>query len=193
VFFADGKSDQVKPVAAERPVEYTDNVYDFAFQFPSDWKLQKTPSPGEVGEARVLVQSPRKGGYVMALVGKFGKSVTKEQFERSPNRESAVNGMIEWTIEQVYKQTSRNVGASRMLVSEKRGVPSDVGIKFYISTAHFVKEVPMLVAGVHVIPFGKDYLITFLMITPVDPKAMAENEIMTKVFNSFHIVGERPN
>jgi len=30
------------------------------------------------------------------------------------------------------------------------------------------------------------------MITPVDPKATAENEIMTTVFNSFHIVGERP-
>src|SRR5207247_475510 len=64
-FVANGKSVQVKSVAAQRPVdssditnspmEYTDNVYNFAFQFPSDWKLQKTPPSGEVGEVRVVV------------------------------------------------------------------------------------------------------------------------------------------
>jgi hypothetical protein len=186
-----------RPDAAERPLEYTDHVYDFAFQFPSDWKLQKTPALGEIGELRVLVLSPRKGRSVMAVVTSFGKSFTKEQFERTPDRESIVKRWIEATVEQIHKKTSRDIGASRMIVSEKRALPSDVGIKFYISTAHFLDKAVMSVSSIHVMPFGKDYMVNFVMISPVDPKATAENETedetMKKVFNSFHVVGERPN
>jgi len=42
------------------------------------------------------------------------------------------------------------------------------------------------------VPFEKDYVVSFLMITPVDPKATEENETITNVFNSFHVAGERP-
>jgi hypothetical protein len=50
----------------------------------------------------------------------------------------------------------------------------------------------MLVAGIHIVPFEKPYMVTFTMITPVDRTATADNEIITRIFNSFHLLGERP-
>lgn len=128
----------------------------------------------------------------MALVGHIGRSITKEQFENSPNRDTMLTRMIEFTVDQVYKKASRDIGASSMIVSEKRPLASDVGIKFYIATGSVVENGMVGVAGIHVIPFEKDYMVTFLMIHPVNPKATAENETMTQVFNSFHLIGEPP-
>jgi hypothetical protein len=190
MFFADRGASTTKDGA--RISEYTDNQYNFAFQFPADWKFQKPPAPGEAGEVRVLLQSTRKNSSVMALVGHVGRSITKEQFENSPNRDTMLTTMIDFTVDQVYKKASRDIGASRMIVSEKRPLPSDVGIKFYISTGSVVENGMVAVAGIHVIPFGKDYMVTFLMIHPVNRNATAENETMEQVFNSFHLVGEPP-
>ena len=192
VFVADRQPSQ-NVAAAVRILEYTDNDYSYAFQYPSDWKLQPIPAPGEAGEVRVIVQSASKRSYVQALIGKIGTSVTREQFENNPKRDALVNAMIDLTVEEVYKKLSRTIGASSIVVSEKRALPSDVGIKFYVSTGHVKTGMPVVaVAGKHIIPFGKDYVVSFFMVTPVDPKATAENETLTNVFNSFHVAGERP-
>jgi hypothetical protein len=45
---------------------------------------------------------------------------------------------------------------------------------------------------IHIIPFEKTYVVGFLMVSPLDRAATADNEIMSRVFNSFHILGERP-
>src|SRR5260221_13326117 len=58
--------------------EYTDNEYDFAFQFPADWRMQKLLPPTEIGEIRVIVKHPTATMYVEAIVGKLDKTVTKE-------------------------------------------------------------------------------------------------------------------
>jgi hypothetical protein len=50
----------------------------------------------------------------------------------------------------------------------------------------------MLMAGIHIVPFEKPYMITFTMFTPMDRTATKDNEIITRVFNSFHSLGERP-
>jgi len=177
-----------------RIVEYVDNEYNFAFLFPSDWKLQKMPERGEAGAVRVMVKHPAKPMWVMATVGDIGKSMTKEQFESSPNREAAVAGMIEWTVEQVYKKMSREVGATQMIVSERRALPSNIGVKFYISTAHRTSAGPMmLVAGIHILPFERTHLISFAMVTPLDRAATKDNETIEHVFNSFHVLGEKPS
>jgi hypothetical protein len=177
---------------AEAPLrEYVDHQYQFAFQFPADWKLEKNPPPGEAGEVRAIIRHPTKPMRVMAMVGDIGKTITKREFESSPNRDAMVEGMIELSLEQ-YRKTSRDIGAERMIVSEKRMVPSDAGIKFHISTAHIKGKVTMLMAGIHILPFEKPYLVTFTMITPVDRTATKDNETITRVFNSFHVLGERP-
>jgi hypothetical protein len=185
--------------ADTRLVEYTDNEYGYAFQFPSDWRLQKPPEQGDAGEVRVLVRSPRKATYVFATVGRMGKSTSRRDFEASQNRDAVVNALIEWTIEQVYKKTSREIGASSMMVGEKRPISSPDGIAFYVSTGHFLdvpksqptKKVVVVVAGTHIVPFGKAYIIAFMMVSPLDATATSENETVRRVFNSFHIVRER--
>jgi hypothetical protein len=166
------------------PKEYVDHQYQFAFQFPADWQFEKNPPPGEAGEVRAIVRHPTNGH--------IGKTITKRQFESSPNRDAAVEAMIELSVEQIYKKTSRDIGAERMIVSEKRVQPSDAGIMFYLSTAHIKGSITMLMAGIHIVPFEKRYMITFTMFTPVDRTAPKDNEIITRVFNSFHILGERP-
>lgn len=178
--------------AAEAPPrEFVDHQYQFAFQFPPDWKFEKNPPPGEAGEVRAIVRHPTKPMRVMAMVGGIAKTITKRQFESSPNRDAVVEGMMQLSLGQ-YKKTSRDIGAERMIVSENRMMPSDVGIKFYISTAHIKGKVTMLMAGIHIVPFEKPYMVTFTMITPVDRTATKDNETITWVFNSFHVLGERP-
>lgn len=171
--------------------EYTDNEYDYAFQFPVDWKMKEVPEAGESGEMRVLLQGPIC--MVSTTISKVGKAITKRQFEDHPSRDTISQGMINLTVEQVYKKTSKEVGATRMVVAEKEILPSDSGVKFYISTLNFVgeKKTPVGVAGIHLYPFEKGYLINFVMVNPLKNDAK-ENETCTKVFNSFHLIGEKP-
>lgn len=178
--------------AEQRIVEYTDNEYDFAFQFASDWKMQKVPGKGEMGEVRVLVKGARANS-AMAVVGIVGNTVTKKQFNDNPNRNVLVEQMIDFTIEQTYKKMSREIKAKKMIVSEKKEISSEAGIKFYISTLHSLGEgIPFLVCGIHVIPFGRGYIINFVMTTIADKSAKKKNEVFTKVLNSFHLIGEKP-
>ncbi len=176
----------------DKIIEYVDNEYNYAFQFPSDWEMVKVPTGNEFGEVRVMVKSPG-GGYVMVVIGNTGKNVTKEAFNNNPNRNAIVEQLIELTIEQVYKKTSRDVNATRMVVTERNFIPSEVGIKFYISTTHFLaRGIPVLVAGIHVVPFGREYIVGFIMFSIVDRSTKEGNETLTRVFNSFHIIGEQP-
>lgn len=178
--------------SGQKLAEYTDNDYSYAFQFPADWKMKKVPEAGELGEMRVLLQGPTC--TVSATISKVGKAFTKKQFEDHPSRDKIADGMMNLTVEQIYKKTSKDINATRMVVAEKEILPSDSGIKFYISTLHFVgeKNIPAGVAGTHLYPFNKDYLINFVMVTPLKKDAKEENETCTKVFNSFHLVGENP-
>lgn len=184
----------VSPVASSElpPIEYTDNQYGYAFQFPADWKLQKTPPPNEIGETRVVVKSPR-GDHVTVAVGMLDKAISKRAFQSNPKRRQMVDAMIDFTIEQVYKKTSRDVGATRMMVADRSVLPSEVGIMFYINTVHFVGDkVLVIVTGIHAIPFDENHLISFVMTGPVNPSAKRENEACQKVFQSFHLSGEKP-
>lgn len=187
------RANDVRLVGEDSPREYVDHQYQFWFQFPADWKFEKNPPPGEAGEIRVIVRHPTKPMRVVATVGQIGKSLTRQQLESSPNRDAAVAAMMELSVEQVYKKTSRDIGAERMIVSEKQVRPSEAGIRFYISTGHIKGNATILVAGIHIVPFEKPYMITFTMITPVDRTATADNEIITRVFNSFHLLGEQPS
>ena len=167
--------------------EYVDDEYGYAFHYPSDWVMQKTPEGNEIGEVRVLLLSAR--GTITVTVGHFGNSVTREQLNDSPYRDAFVEQVIDLTIEQVYRKSSRKLKASNMVITEKRTLPSDTGILFYIKTTFSTNEgIPMSVSGIHAMPFGKDYIIGFLMITGLKK----ENETLRSAFNSFHLIGEQP-
>jgi hypothetical protein len=172
--------------------EYVDQQYQFAFQFPADWKIEKNPPPREAGEVRVLVGHPTKAIRVMVIVDQIGKSYTKRQFELSPSHDAVVKELIEWTLDQVYKKTSRDIGAERMMVAEKRAVPSNAGIKLYIATANITGTGVIGTSGIHIMPFEKPYMVSFLMTTPVGQTSTSDNAIIKNAFDSFHILGEPP-
>lgn len=179
-------------IAGDKPMEYQDNQYQFAFLFPQDWKLEKAPPGNEYGEMRVIVRHPTLPIYAMAAVAQLGKAATKEQYDANPKRDEIVNAMMLFTVEEIYKKVSREIGADRMIVAEKRVVPSDVGMEFYISTVQMKGDMPIGVFGLHAVPFGRPYIVSFIMVSPVDKTATADNETTTKVFNSFHLLGEKP-
>lgn len=182
----------LRSMAEAPPMEYVDHQYQFAFQFPRDWKIEKISSPGEASAVRAIIAHPVKPMRVTAMVSHIGKTITKQQFESSPIRDAAVEAMMGLSVEQVYKKTSQAIGAERMIVVGKQVWPSDAGIKFYISTAHTIGNAGILAVGVHLVPFEKPYMVTFMMITPGDQTATQDSETMTRILSSFHILGERP-
>lgn len=113
-------------------VEYLDNEYDFAFQYPSDWKLQEVPKGNEFGETRVMLRSPSRAVasvFFVSISHVVGKSVSREKFNNNPNRDAIVEQFIDdFLIEQMYKKAS-GLNAEKMTVRERRAVPCNVGIK----------------------------------------------------------------
>ncbi len=180
-------------VVDARIMEYTDNDYNYTFKFPSDWTEKEVVEQDDFGEVRVLLQGPRASS-IMVLVNTLekGKQISKEHFNSIPNRNSYVNQMMNFTVDQIYRSTSRKMNASRMIVIERQIRPSESGIKFYISTLHFINDVPLGLAGVHTIPFGQDYVIGFVMSSILDSRTMEDNETFKQIFNSFRLLDEQP-
>jgi len=177
-----------------RIMEYTDNEYNYTFKFPSDWTEKEVVEQEESGEVRVLLQGPRASS-IMVLVNPLGKGrkISKEHFNSIPNRNSFVNQMISFTVDQIYRTTSKKMNASKMILIERQIRPSESGIKFYISTLHFVNDVPLGLAGIHTIPFGQDHVIGFVMSSILDSRTMEDNETFKYIFNSFRLIDEEPS
>lgn len=170
--------------------EYWDKDYNFAFRYPAGWKLRQLPE-GEVHrEIRVIAQAP-DGGSFMVVIEKLPKPTEKEAFESSGDRSAAVEKMAQETIGEIYHTISKNLQATGMKVGEIRDVSSRAAVKYYVSTLHQMKTGhPIIIAGIHVLPFGKAYRIDFMMTAPWNSAAKKENEAMMVAFNSFHLVGE---
>ena len=130
----------------------------------------------------------------MVLVNPLGKGrkISKEHFNSIPNRNSFVIQMMNFTVDQIYRTTSKKMNASKMIVVERQIRPSESGIKFYISTLHFINGVPIGLAGIHTVPFGQDYLIGFVMSSILDSWTMEDNETFKHIFNSFRLIDEEP-
>jgi len=184
----------VSPTATGAVImEYTDNEYNYTFKFPSDWREKEVVEQDEFGEVRVLLQGPRASS-IMVLVNSLGKGrkISKEHFNSIPNRNSFVNQMMNFTVDQIYRTTSKKMNASKMIVIERQIRPSEAGIKFYISTLHFINDVPLGLAGIHTVPFGQDHIIGFVMSSILDSRTMEDNETFKHIFNSFHLIDEEP-
>ncbi len=173
-------------------LEYTDKKYDYSFQYPSDWKLQKSPSGYQIGQARVLLVGP-SGSSVVALISEIEKSISKDQFNNDPNDSEIVAQMMDLTVKQIYQPTAKDLGATRMLVAQKVILHSEVSIQFYISTLNFVDTTTQItMAGIHAVPFGKNNMISFLGTTVLNDATEGESETVSLILSSFHLLGERP-
>jgi hypothetical protein len=176
--------------AQERVKDYWDKEYGYEFSYPAGWALQEFPEGQANRDMRVLLQGP-DGSSFMVVVGKLPKPFTREEFDASPDKHETVEKLIQQTISDVYTTVSRNLQATAMKVGTVTDLSSETEIKYYISTLHTMKNGrPIIVAGIHEIPFSQDYRIDFIMTTFWDKAAEKHNETLKAVFNSFHMVGE---
>jgi hypothetical protein len=85
------------------------------------------------------------------------------------------------------------MGANRMFVAEKEILPSEVSIQFYISAVNLVDTTAqMAVAGVHAVPFGEKHMISFLGSSFPNIEAEEENQVVSLILSSFHLLEEKP-
>jgi hypothetical protein len=170
--------------------EFFDADYGYLFKYPLGWKVRNLPEGAAHPDLRVMLQGPNGSSFTV-VVEKLGKMTTKEDFESAPDRKERIEALMSQTLEQTYKLVSQNMKAKSMKVGERRDLSNQVGIKFYIATLHHMPAgKPIVIAGIHAFPFGKDYSINFVMSTFWDPKATQEQQTMTAIFNSFRLVGE---
>jgi hypothetical protein len=170
--------------------QYTDSDFGYVFQFPSSWEIQELPEGVQDKDVRVILQSP-DGSSFMIVVEKLGRIMTRAEFDAKPDPNGFVGKIIGETIEQVYKRISKDIKATEMRVGDRMNLSSEVGIRFYISTLHSMdKGKPIIVAGIHVIPFGKDHMINFVMTAMWDREANGNIVTLKYIFNSFRLLGE---
>jgi hypothetical protein len=70
---------------------YADSQYRSTFRFPADWRGEEAPTPGEAGE----VKSAARPIFVLAIVTPIGPVITREEFERRPDRDALVEELIQ--------------------------------------------------------------------------------------------------
>lgn len=174
----------------ERLEEFLDEEYGYGFKYPARWNLRKLPEGAANKEMRVMLQGPN-GSSVIVVVENLGQKTAKEAFEDSAARKKRIEALTSQTLEQIYKTVSRNMKATHMKIGERRDLPNERAIQFYISTLHAMPSgKPIIVAGIHTYPFEKDYALNFLMTAFWDESQTAENDVLLVVFNSFHLTGE---
>ena len=172
--------------------EFYDKEYGYSFQYPAGWRLQNLPE-GEVNrDIRAMLQGPN-GSSFMAIVEKNGAKNAGKDDVAAEARKARVEMLMSQTIEQVYKTVAANIKAVAMTVGERSDISNGLAIKFYISTLHQMPDgKPIIVAGIHSFPFGKDYALSFIMSAFREGTPAEEQETLTAVFNSFRLLGERP-
>jgi hypothetical protein len=182
---------QSHPASAQTTVqEYYDRDYGYVFQYPASWKLQTLPEGDANKDIRLFLQGT-EGSSFMVVVDKTKTTLKKSDFEDGSDRTQRINAMMQQTIAQIYQSISESIKAVNMKVGERSDISNEFGIKFYIATLNEMKNgKPIIVAGIHAFPFGKDYSVNFTMTTFYDPAATQENQRLTDVFNSFRLIGE---
>ena len=170
--------------------EFADQEYGYAFQYPAGWVIRRLPEGVANKDVRVKLQGPNGSSFTVIL-DRTDKRLNKEEWLGNAKRKEVVEKMIADTVEQVYKSISRNLGAVDMTIGEQHDLSNDLAVKFYIATRHAIAgKSPVIVAGIHTFPFGKDYALNFLMTAFQDKTTEAGMTELTFVFNSFHLIGE---
>jgi hypothetical protein len=176
--------------AQNRTQEFLDKEYGYSFRYPAEWNLKQLPEGAANKEVRVRLLGP-VGSSFTVIVERRGKIQSKGELDAESNRAKRVQELMQQVMAEVYESISTNIKAEQMTVGEQRDLSDESGIKFYISTLHTRPAgKPIIVAGIHSYPFSKDYSINFVMTAFWDSGATQENESLTRVFNSFHLLGE---
>ncbi|HZP36126.1 MAG TPA: hypothetical protein VFE48_06485 [Methylomirabilota bacterium] len=167
--------------------EYVDPQYRFGFRYPADWQKEQVPTPGEAGVVRLAAKSATKPLFVLAIVTPIASAITREEFERRPDRDGLVDEMIRQSLQQVYGKMSRDLSASRMVVDASERRAFDAGIGFSIHTTHTTAAGPTTVAGTHVVPFGERYVVTLLVVARGAAASPTEAETRRRLLDSLRL------
>ena len=179
-------------LAQSKIEEFYDKDYGYSFQYPAGWQLQNLPEGEANRDIRALLQGPN-GSSFTAIVEKSGTKNAETDNPAAEEVKARVEALMSQTIEQVYKTIAENIKALAMTVGERRDLSNGVAIKFYISTLHKMPAgKPIIVAGIHSYPYSKDYAVSFIMSAFWEGTPAKEQEVLTAVFNSFRLLGERP-
>jgi len=171
--------------------QYWDKDYGYQFEYPAAWPMQEFPEGETNRDMRVLLQGPN-GSSFMVVVEKLDKPITRQEFEANPDKHGFVEKLMQQTVSDVYTPVSRNLKALNMKVGALTDLTTDLAIKYYISTLHSVKRGrPIIVAGIHAIPFSKNHRIDFIMTAFWEKSADKQNDTLKTVFNSFRLIGEK--
>jgi hypothetical protein len=180
------------PTSAQTPPkveEFVDPDYGCSFRYPVEWKIRTLPEGRANQDIRVILQGP--GGSSFTVVVERIGQVTPPHVASTPGHNERVEAMMSQTLEQTYKSISRNLKAKSMVVGERHDLSNEVAIKYYLATLHHRQAgKSIVVAGIHALPYEKDYSINFVMTAFWTPAASEEQEILTAIFNSFRLVGE---
>ncbi len=65
-------------------------------------------------------------------------------------------------------------------------------IRLAIADSFKSAVVAIIIAGIHSYPSGKDYAVSFIMSAFWEGTPAKEQDVLTAVFNSFRLLGERP-
>ena len=181
-----------RALAQSKIEEFYDKDYGYSFQYPAGWQLHNLPEGEANRDIRALLQGPN-GSSFTAIVEKSGTKNAETDNPAAEEVKARVEALMSQTIEQVYKTIAENIKALAMTVGERRDLSNGVAIKFYISTLHKMPAgKPIIVAGIHSFPFRKDYAVSFIMSAFWEGTPAKEQEVLTAVFNSFRLLGERP-
>jgi ribosomal protein S13 len=162
------------------------------FKYPASWKLRELPEGDANKDIRFVLQGPHTGSFTV-VIDRTKKITKKAEFENAADHSRRVGELMEQTLAQIYRSISENINAVNMRVGEQSDLSNDVAIKFYLATLHTMKQgKPIIVAGIHCLPFDRDYSVNFTMTTFWDPVATQENETLVQILNSFRLVGELP-
>jgi hypothetical protein len=166
---------------------YADPQYRFTFRYPAGWQREQVPTPGEGGEVRFAARSTARPIFVLAIVTPVGSAITREEFERRPDRDALVDELIRQSVGQVYAKMSRDLSATRFVVDETQRQASDTGIGFSIHTTHTTPEGTTTVAGAHVVPFGEPYAITVMVVERFAGATPPEPETRRRLLDSLQV------
>jgi hypothetical protein len=136
---------------------------------------------------RVAVRDAQSSARAVGSIGQIGKTLTKAELEAAPERERIVQALIEMALKEIYTRASEALHGKQMIVANKQVLPSDHGIMFHISTLQTIGEDQIVIAGMHLIPFGQSHMISFIMMSPfkVEP---AKQQAINAVLKSFRFV-----
>ena len=167
--------------------EYADPKYRFPFRFPADWQTERAPTLGEGGEVRLAAKSAAGSILVLAIVSPVGAAITREEFERRPDRDALVDELIQRTLGQVYSKICAITRPAAWWSMRRIGEPPTGGIGFSIHTTHTTPEGATTVEGMHVFPFGEPYVITLLVVARRATAAPAEVETRRRLLDSLRV------